>query len=135
MPPWTWVIAIVAIRERSAQTAGHSTMEDLVELMATSTDVVDRVTGLLASAQQHLATVPHDAIGQIRDARDLMAGPIERYGSVLADYARHDDVLPAILGWGGQKRYLVLAQDPAELRPTGGFTGTYGIVTFDQRTA
>ena len=28
-------------------------------------------------------------------------------------------VLPGILGWQDGKRYLVLAQDPAELRPTG----------------
>ena len=35
----------VAIRERSAQTAGSSTLGDLVELMATSTEVVDRVIG------------------------------------------------------------------------------------------
>ena len=39
-------------------------------------------------------------------------------------------LIPNLLGWGGERRYLVLAQDPAELRPNGGYTGTYGIVTF-----
>jgi hypothetical protein len=34
----------------------------------------------------------------------------------------------SILGLDGHKRYLVLAEDPAELRPTGGYTGTVGIV-------
>ena len=59
-----------------------------------------------------------------------MAGPIEQYRPILAEYSRYDQIIPDILGWGGQKRYLVLAEDPAELRPTGGFIGTYGVVTF-----
>ena len=37
-----------------------------------------------------------------------------------------------MLGMNGPRRYLVLAEDPAELRPSGGFIGTYGLVTFDQ---
>src|SRR3989344_28805 len=28
------------------------------------------------------------------------------------------------------KKYLILFQNPSELRPTGGFPGTYGVVTF-----
>jgi hypothetical protein len=36
------------------------------------------------------------------------------------------------LGTSGPRRYLVLAQDPAELRPTGGFIGTVGVVEFDR---
>ena len=31
-------------------------------------------------------------------------------------------------GIGGQQRYLVLAQNPAELRPAGGYTGTVGVI-------
>jgi hypothetical protein len=37
-----------------------------------------------------------------------------------------------MLGMNGPRRYLVLAEDPAELRPSGGFIGVYGLVTFDQ---
>lgn len=32
----------------------------------------------------------------------------------------------------GIQRYLVIVQDPNELRPTGGFITTYGVLTFDQ---
>jgi len=35
-----------------------------------------------------------------------------------------------MLGLGGQKRYLVLAQNAAELRPAGGYSGTVGTITF-----
>ena len=38
---------------------------------------------------------------------------------------------PALAGMAGERRYLVLALDPAELRPAGGYTGTVGVVGLD----
>ncbi|MDD3284997.1 MAG: DUF4012 domain-containing protein [Patescibacteria group bacterium] len=37
--------------------------------------------------------------------------------------------IPEIIGYESEKRYLVLFQNNTELRPTGGFIGTYGIIT------
>src|SRR5206468_3948166 len=34
-----------------------------------------------------------------------------------------------LLGDGGPRRYLVLTQNPDEPRPTGGFIGTYGVLS------
>ncbi len=42
------------------------------------------------------------------------------------------DVLPTLLGAGRKKTYLVLFQNNAELRPGGGFIGSYGLVTVDK---
>jgi len=42
------------------------------------------------------------------------------------------EVLPQIIGLGEKKTYLVLFQNNSELRPTGGFIGSYGLLTFDQ---
>ena len=39
--------------------------------------------------------------------------------------------LPSILGSDKRKSYLVLFQNNMELRPTGGFIGSYGTATFD----
>lgn len=35
--------------------------------------------------------------------------------------------LPGLAGFGGQKRYLILLQNQMELRPTGGFLGSYAV--------
>ncbi len=46
-----------------------------------------------------------------------------------------DTQLPALqaaFGGDGPARYLVLIQNPSELRPSGGFPGTLAIVTFDR---
>lgn len=40
-------------------------------------------------------------------------------------------VLPEVLGFSGRKTYLVLFQNNAELRPTGGFIGSYAVVNFE----
>lgn len=39
--------------------------------------------------------------------------------------------LPETLGEGGSKTYLILFENNMELRPTGGFIGSYGLLTFD----
>lgn len=119
----------VALRE--GRTAGSGSMlAGMVELIATSTSPVDEVQQRIERAGATLATIPPDALPEIRRAADMMAAPIREYGPLLAEYRELDDVLPLILGWHSERRYLVLAQNPAELRPTGGYTGTVGIVTF-----
>lgn len=40
--------------------------------------------------------------------------------------------LPALLGEEGKKKYLILFQNNAELRPTGGFIGSFAIATFEK---
>lgn len=42
------------------------------------------------------------------------------------------DVLPTIFGLDGQKNYLLLFQNNMELRPGGGFIGSYGLLTLDK---
>ena len=61
-----------------------------------------------------------------------MSGKITAYGPLLDAYLTASARLPSILGWDEPRRYLVLTQNPAELRPTGGYAGSYGIVTFDK---
>lgn len=121
----------VAIREvQSTDPAGHSTMADLVALMAGSRDAVSRAQSHVNSARALVATVPDGLWGPLDGARDLMIEKLGQYAPALDTFAEIDDVLPGMMGWGDRKRYLVLAQNPAELRPTGGFAGTYGIVAF-----
>lgn len=121
----------VATRQPAGEPPDDSPLVGLVELMATSTTDVDAMAASLLSAKEHVAGVPDAAAAPLLDARELITGAVDRYSDALATYATYDEVVPRMLGWGGRKRYLVLAQDPAELRPTGGFIGTYGLVTFE----
>jgi hypothetical protein len=121
---------LIGLREAAAADPERPLMPGLVGLMADSTDEVDRVAALVGSASERLASIPADALGPIREAADLVSGPLERYGPLLDAYREVDDVLPGVLGWGGERRYLVLAQNPAEIRPAGGYVGTVGVIGF-----
>lgn len=41
-------------------------------------------------------------------------------------------IAPKLLGMQGEKTYLILFQNNAELRPGGGFIGSYGLVSFNK---
>ena len=123
----------VAIKEaQAADPATASALAQLVELMATSRDQALAGQAALARAHETLATVPDGLADPIASARDAMIERVDKYGPLLDSYVTASSRLPAILGWDGPRRYLVLTQNPAELRPTGGFIGSYGIVAFDK---
>ncbi len=126
----------VAIREHQATAAATpgqgSALPQLVELMATGRNEVDRVVAGLDRASAALQAAPHNLPGPIAQIRDAIRQRLDEYGPALRAYAELDDTLPGILGWDAPRRYLVLTQNPAELRPTGGFIGSFGLITFDK---
>ncbi len=115
----------------SARDGTGDPMPRLVALMQQAAPDVADAQQLLTDAQQHVDAVPDGLAGPIIDARDELRDRLDTILPPLTQYAAADDYLPSLLGADGERRYLVLAEDPAELRPTGGFMGTYGIVTID----
>ncbi len=125
----------VTIKEQAAAagTQGQgSALAQLTALMATGQADVDRAVSAVDRAQAALDAAPAKLPAPIAGIRDLMVQRIADYGPVLHAYAELQSTLPGILGWDSPKRYLVLTQDPAELRPTGGFIGSFGTITFDK---
>lgn len=119
---------VVALREANEADDSFELTTALVELISDSTADVDRIGDLVARADSYLAEIPSDALGPIREARDLVAEPLTTYGPLLEQYREFDEVLPDLIGFGEEKTYLVLAQNPAELRPAGGYAGTIGTI-------
>jgi hypothetical protein len=70
----------------------------------------------------------HNRVAQARTAFLERVGPARGGARTAATLAR---VMPEFLGASGVKRYLVAAQNPAELRGTGGFAGAYSIMETD----
>ncbi len=70
----------------------------------------------------------------------------EKYGEYLGEYGSYISMLqenlsltskiigevPEVLGVNGEKTYIVWFQNSNELRPTGGFIGSYGLLSFDK---
>lgn len=55
----------------------------------------------------------------------------ELYNRII-NYKDFISVLPSILGYPESKKYLLLFQNDFEIRSTGGFIGSYGLVTLDK---
>jgi hypothetical protein len=56
---------------------------------------------------------------------------LQQVKASLAKLRADEPGVRALLGADGPRTYLVLNQDPAELRATGGFIGTVGFLSFD----
>ena len=117
---------------QAADPENASALSQLVELMATSRGRAITASAAVGRARERLARVPDGLIGQVESVRDAMATRIDKYGPLLDMYVTASARLPAILGWDGPRRYLILTQDPAELRPSGGLIGSYGIIGLDR---
>lgn len=57
---------------------------------------------------------------------------LSQFNVFLDRAVEYADFLLAMLGESAPKRYLVLFQNNAELRPTGGFPGSYAIIRFNR---
>jgi hypothetical protein len=68
----------------------------------------------------------------IREKILALKKQVDDIQGLLAQTTPFVKVLPQILGGAGPKKYLVLFQNNAEIRPTGGFLTAYAIFTIDQ---
>lgn len=71
-------------------------------------------------------------IGPLARARDDLVRRLPRIQARATSADHGLAALIAFAGDSGPKRYLFLSQNPDEVRPTGGFIGTYGVLTADK---
>lgn len=67
-------------------------------------------------------------LGPIREIAEPLQENLPKVKTALEDYMPLAEIIPTIAGYPQQKTYLFLMQNNNELRPTGGFIGTYGIL-------
>jgi hypothetical protein len=114
------------LQETSSETT-ESGSTRLGSILSTGKDRIDKALVSLGDAAQLATGLSEDgldprlakAVRSLKDALSGVAPFLERSGSLLA--------LERFL-LSSPHRILVLSQNSAELRPTGGFVGTYGIL-------
>ncbi len=77
-----------------------------------------------ANFAKSLPTVVNDKIGDLRDK-------LYTYSNLIKKGRAASSILPSIVGVGGKKSYLVLFQNNNELRPSGGFIGSFAHIDFE----
>ncbi|MEV6813339.1 DUF4012 domain-containing protein [Micromonospora sp. NPDC051296] len=105
---------------------------DLTGLRAVSTEL-GKVDASVRRTRTDLAEVPGDRlVGQVRRALEDLRGEIDRLAAMTSAADRASRLLPPLLGVDGPRRYLLVSQNSAELRATGGMFGAYAVIEADR---
>lgn len=98
-------------------------------------DVLETAYGHIKKARQLLDGVEGNAIPA--DKRAVFEGfrkQTPSFQAYIGQAIEYSDFLLGVVGKRTTRTYLVLLQNTSERRPTGGFPGTYAIVSFEQGT-
>lgn len=71
---------------------------------------------------------PNGALFFLKDKISEIKLTINETGKILERAVPLSELLPALAGYPQKARYLIVLQNNDELRPSGGFLGTYGIL-------
>src|SRR5699024_828832 len=83
-------------------------------------------------AAAELATIDSGALlPLVAEQVDVVRAEVTEVASALRTGARVAELLPPMLGADGERRYLALFLNSAELRATGGLVGALAIITAD----
>ena len=102
-----------------------------VQTLETVSAALSQAQPVVKQASEAIDALPQAHIGKIRDAVDKVRGPIASAAETLRGLNEIAPMLPQMLGANGTRNYLLVAQNLAELRSTGGRPGSMGILTVD----
>ncbi|MGS0683833.1 DUF4012 domain-containing protein [Nakamurella sp. GG22] len=87
----------------------------------------------VTQARERMAAIDLSSVVQpVGEAVISLENKLGDAGDVTGPAARISRLLPTMLGSDGPRSYLVVFQNPAELRATGGIFGSFALVTADQ---
>ena len=116
--------AIVAPQDDSASFSDSlGQLRNIRGLMATGLTSIDAAADTVAELDG--AFLP----GPVGDARAQFNSRLPEVRQRAADSEAALAAMITFVGGNGPRSYLFLSQNPDEVRPTGGFIGTYGVLT------
>ena len=98
--------------------------KDLRQALVLSKKNVEEARELLEDVEPD--SLPEDK----RPSFEEFKAKLPEFEELISDAADYSKFMEEFIGTHGTKKYLLLFQNPAELRPTGGFPGSYGIISF-----
>lgn len=87
---------------------------------------LSRAVAELAAARRDLRAAPTSGIGRVVAARLELDDTLTRLARSLREARVASEVVPELLA--GDRRFLLVVQNNAEMRATGGLVGAYGVV-------
>lgn len=105
---------------------------DLATIQAISPAVSAADRSLTAARSRLNAIDPDELVGRLRTPVKTLREKVAtaQTSAATADVAAQ--LMPRMLGAGGERRYLLLIQNNAEIRATGGIAGAFAVITADK---
>lgn len=85
----------------------------------------------LLKANEILSDVNFEKLPFIKNYENTIIEFKDEIFSKITNYKEFVPQMPGILGYPEKKTYLLVLQNKEELRSTGGFIGSYGVITFE----
>ena len=104
---------------------------DLSQLTEAAPQIASGLAAIRRARAATTAIRTDDLIGQVRDAVGRLSDGLAQAERLVGVADRAARLLPAMLGARGPRDYLVLFQNNAEVRATGGMPGAYVVVHAD----
>ncbi|PJM78648.1 hypothetical protein CUU80_08550 [Bifidobacterium scaligerum] len=102
-----------------------SALMDMPDIVAqTHTDLKEQIA--------KLNKVETPSVAKVAAMLNAEKAMLQTVDSMLSEYDALINLLPQLLGEDGERTYLILVQNPAELRSAGGMVGTIAAVTADK---
>ncbi len=124
------VAAQTAVDLRDNREEGRPLTQSLVDALAEASPQIGRINELTAKAVEQRRELGDGALwSPLNNARRQLDEDLPGLASSAGELAQAAQVLPAFLGFEGDRRYLVLALNNGELLPGGGLVTAAGVVT------
>ncbi|WP_191971771.1 DUF4012 domain-containing protein [Streptomyces luteolifulvus] len=127
LPPMVELVA------RPIDDAGHQGLGALLSELRGKAPAFDRAARAAADTRRLADGLPRSPwVPGVDRARTRLVTQLRRTAPAMADMAVAGRVLPSMLGADGLRRYIVVFQNTAEARGTGGLPGAFAVLTADQ---
>ena len=97
-------------------------------------DIVKQAHKDISQQLTKLNKVPTPSVAKVATVLESEKAALKTVDSMLSEYDGLINLLPQLLGENGKRTYLVMVQNPAELRSAGGMVGTIAAITADKGT-
>lgn len=112
---------------------GPERIAALVRFMASARDRSDELAAAMAESDRIIdALDAASLVGPLATLHATAVGHLDRVKPMVAAAGVAAKTLPAVMGVGGEKRYLVFALDNAEVRPVGGLMAAFATPRLDE---
>jgi hypothetical protein len=112
--------------QRTADEPLTQTLDRAINRTRGHVEEMERLTGELVA--QRLAMGDRGLLGPLASAREQLDAQLPALANATTQLRQAYDVVPALLGFQGERRYLVLALNNGELLPGGGLVSAAGVL-------